>query len=353
MKIAIRGLGVAGSYIAYLLSQNNIDVYGYDIMRKYMKPCGDAVTLRPWIKALLEELKVVKTRVKNIKVLSNGKNIVEASSKEPYWYIIDKPLLVEKLREKAAKHGAVLSYGRGEQQKISEKCIDCLWIDARGPYIHLQNKNTYVITLRYFVETSWDPELALLDFRPSLGGLFWIFPADSEGRIVNMGGGFFQTTIEQTMRYVEEYIRKNFSNYRIITKSAAPIALLSNISLIEKENSTTYLKVGESAGLVISTAGEGNRPALESAKILSEILLEKTRIDIIEKTYRSRLNELISEVKASRQALLLAMKMGDRFSEFAQKLPLDFWENYLRGKITMGYLIKLLMRRPGLLKYFF
>ncbi len=354
VKVVVKGLGISGSYLLYRLSREpNIEVSGFDISKKYVKPCGDAVTLRPWIRDLLEELDVVRASVTKYTVKVEGKTVFEASLKEPYWYIVDKALLVEKLRVLAAKNGARIEYTRShDKERYScNGSRDCIIVDARGPFPHIKTTK-YVVAIRYLARAGWDVSHALLDFYPRYGGLFWMFPANAREGIVNFGGGFLNRPVNYTEAFVKKYAKDLLDSYDLLDKRASPIAVFSPIRPLEKNaGKIRKLRIGESAGFIISTAGEGNRPGLESAEALYNAIIDGDSPKEIAQDYSRRVRTLVSEAKASRYALKLAIRLGGRFYDFSRSLPEEFWYTYLQGRITMGYLVKIVLRNPGLLRY--
>ncbi len=354
MKVVVKGLGVSGSYLLYRLSREaDIEVYGYDISKKYVKPCGDAVTLRPWIRDLLEELDVVRASVTNYTVKVEGKTVFETSLERPYWYIVDKALLVEKLRDRATNNGARIKYLRPHdtERTSCNRSRDCIMVDARGPFPHVKTTK-YVIAIRYLAIADWDMTRALLDFYPRDGGLFWIFPANAREGIVNFGGGFLNRPINYTEAFVKKYVKDLLGSYDLLDKRASPIAVFSPIRPVEKNaGKIRKLRIGESAGFIISTAGEGNRPGLESAEALYNAIIEGGSPEEIAQGYSRRVRTLVSEAKASRYALKLAIRLGSRFYDFSRSLPEEFWYTYLQSKITIGYLVKIILKNPGLLRY--
>ncbi|MCE4624448.1 MAG: NAD(P)/FAD-dependent oxidoreductase [Desulfurococcales archaeon] len=330
-SVRIIGGGVAGSYLAQLLAQRGVQVELIDFQKKYSKPCGDAVTLRPWISKLLEEHDVISTSVKRYSILVDGDLVSEVNFPSANWHIIDKHAFVEKLWENASRAGAKVRLGSyGTCTGCGE---NCLCIDARGPFAH--PKRTWVITYRLLLRTyeRWDPGHALIDFYPELGGLFWLFPSDSEGRVVNVGAGWLRGGVRKAIRFSLEKAESLLGRYMIVDERAAPIAVLSRIDI----GGDRVFRVGEAAGFIISSAGEGNRPALESSRGFAEALLGEapSSLHMIKKRYASSTGTLRSEVRASRISLLMAIvtpRLAGRVLRLADR---EFWTDYLSARLTM------------------
>lgn len=345
--VRIHGLGISGSYLAWRLSSESISIRAFDpAANVYSKPCGDAITLRPWIRRLLEETSVIKTYVKRFIIRVNGSTITEHKAGEPYWAIVDKHGMISYFRREAARNG--LKIARGSPELKPRGPGEIAVVDARGPYAH--PRESWVYAYRILARTAkWHGDTAILDFYPSLGGLYWLFPADSEGTLINFGAGFLNSGPAAARSFAFERVKADINDtVTPIDERAAPIAILSNIVVVERG----IVRVGEAGGLVISSAGEGNRPGLESARLLAETVLASDDPGVLEKRYRRNVSRLASEARLSRSLLRTAARMGDRFSSFAGSLPDSFWENYLQGRISLRYLLSVALRKPGLIKYF-
>ncbi len=344
-SVRIHGLGVSGSYLAWRLSSEGISVRAFDPANAYSKPCGDAVTLRPWIRRLLEETSVIKTYVKRFIIRVNGSMITEHKASEPYWAIVDKHNIISYFRREAVRNG--LKIIRKSPKLEPRRQDEIAVVDARGPYAH--PRESWVYAYRVLARTAkWHADTAILDFYPSRGGLYWLFPADSEGTLINYGAGFLSSAPSAARSFAFEKVKVDIHDpVTPIDERAAPIAVLSNIVVADRG----IVRVGEASGLVISSAGEGNRPGLESARLLAEAVLASGDPGALEKRYRRNVSQLVSEARLSRSLLRAAARMGDRFSRFAGSLPESFWENYLQGRISLRYLLSLALQKPSLIKY--
>ena len=338
-EIYVRGLGVAGSYLVYAASRiPAIRVRGWDSSRVYTKPCGDAVTLRPWISRLLEELDVVVTGIKTYTIMIDGREIEHVEFPSYNWYIVNKQELVHRLREQASRQGARVSYG--STARCPEDCRareDCICVEATGPYRH--RRQTQVMAVRFLVRAQWDPQHALLDFWPSRGGLFWAFPADSRGRLVNMGAGFLGGTVEEAGREALSEARLVLGSYTVEDVKAAPISVWAPIM----PATDGVARIGESAGLVMSTSGEGNRPSLESARLLIESARESSSARETVKSYVRRVQPLVQEASVSRLLLGLVARKPWILQLAGSVLGREFWIDYLSSHLTwreaLGHII--------------
>ncbi len=338
-RVRIAGLGIGGSALAYFLSREDITVEGYDPNPGYPKPCGDAVTLRDWIEKFMLEFDVVETYVNEFSIYINNNLIFEKNFNKKIWFIINKNELIRKLRAEAMRYGAQIK--RASTKPLQLRGPHTTVVDARGPYAH--DKSKWIIVYRGIAQSKWNPHYAVLNFLPELQGLFWIFPADDGGERINFGAGFKNGDLTSSKKLAINKLKKYTNNFNIIDERAAPIAVFSEVAPIGNH----IIAIGEAGGLVISTAGEGNRPALESA--VGAFLSIKNNKNI--KYYKNKIKDLVAEAKLSRRMLRLASRMGSRFGEFAHSLPREFWQLYLTAELNMNYLAKLFIKKFYLIKY--
>ncbi len=335
--LVIAGGGVAGSTLAYEAARRGFKVVFYDRAPVYRKACGDAVTLRPMVEELVEETGSVLTRVRRFQAAVNGDTIAEVTIKPAPWVIVDKTALVNGLREMAVSEGAEFKPvdWRGERGEYT--------VDARGPYSWGLKREYTVYVYRWIAEApgSWEPDRILLDFDLERLGFFWVFPASDDGNRVNIGGGFYRVwKLGGVKRELGDYARRLLGDYRVLDERGAPIAVKAPIDL----GSDSMLRVGEAAGLILSTAGEGNRPGIMSAMALAEALARGEAAG----GYKRRVSRLLSEVKTSR-ILLSMVETGGGMERVFRGLPEWFWREYFTSNITLSTLVRVLASRPGLL----
>jgi flavin-dependent dehydrogenase len=332
MRISIIGGGIAGSYIAWLLSKEGFKISLFDPQKKYRKACGDSTPKDSLSGVLAEDFNVDLNYVQNFKILINGIEVRNVYFRKPIWIIIDKWKLVDNLRASALEYGTKYFRTALSPRTLKDK-VD-LVIDARGPFA----AKDYILVYRVVVRASWPEDLALIDFRPKEGGLYWIFPHGDN--TVNAGGGFMYVNTINLKRLVTNYIKKVLkdANVPIIDAKAAPIRITGSISIFQDH---FIMKVGEAAGLVNSTSGEGIRHAVISAHALAEAI-SKCNIDFkcISKKYKHDVNHLIKEVSLSRKMLYVALNEVKDLSRLFQILPDSFWREYFSGNINSFSMFK-------------
>ncbi len=332
--VEVVGLGLAGSTAALRLAEEGFKVAAYDPMSRYEKACGEQVTLEPQVEEILRRADVIKTVVRRVRVLLDGATVTEVELRgSPKWVIIDKPVLVQALREEA--RGLGVTTVRSSWFPTHEG--RAITVDARGPYA-VDPLGT-ILAVRLIARVrGWDPEAAWLDFRPSSGGLVWVFPYDVDGRLVNAGAGFLGVRDAIEVRYsVEAYLRERLGQVEVVDFKGAPIAAFSRPSLY----SGRFFRVGEAAGLVMAWSGEGNRPAVESSLFLAEAL-SRAGTDDLETTrllYSTYASNLLRMAVMSRALTLLAVSSRSS-SALMKRMPWRFWELYVRQELTPGDVVR-------------
>jgi len=325
-KIAIIGAGVAGSYLAWKLSKEGFQITVFDPQRYYKKACGESVPKGSLPSVISEKLNLSTNYIDTFKILVDGAPVKYLEFKKPLWTIIDKANLVNTLRDLSRDQGAKYLWMPIKPKKIINKFN--VIVDSRGPY----SNRDFIIAFRVIVKAPWRENLALIDFRPKEGGLYWIFP--HRKNFVNAGGGFIKLNISENniISYLKKIVKD--VNIDIIDARAAPIAINRNINLYNSCNDNYIIKVGEAAGLINSTSGEGIRHAFISAQKLYDVITScnENYLCVIKK-YDHALKELKKEVILSRKLLYISLRNSRTFRDFFKALPYGFWKEYLSGRI--------------------
>ncbi len=332
VDVAIYGLGVAGATLAYLASRAGFKVVGLDMSPVYRKACGDVVTLRGYTWELLRATGSLLNIVRRFEVRVGGVEVAYLDL-GPVWAMVDKPKLVNTLRSMAVVEGARVTVGKG----VPGAGVASIVVDARGPYAH--NPGGSVLTVRLIAKARWEDDLALLDFDPANIGFYWVFPL-GDGR-VNMGSGFKRVGDGSllkllTLRY---YRRLAGEDPVVLDVRGAPVAVEAPVRLVENG----VYRVGEAAGLVSSTSGEGNRYAIHSAIALARAISQGRGVD----GYRELLGGVLDEVTLSRLLLRLVEKLDPRAStKLLESLPREFWAYYFKGRLTRSTLARIARGEP-------
>jgi flavin-dependent dehydrogenase len=329
--ITVHGLGVAGSTLAYIASRMGFKVIGLDIAPRYRKACGDVVTLRGYTRELLKATGSILTFARSFEVRVGGVEVAYIDFKEPVWAMVDKPKLVNTLRYMAEVEGAKILAGRGRIEGGRG-----LVVDARGPYSHRLEDT--VLTVRLIAKTRWEPGLALIDFDVENMGFYWVFPLDDDGSLVNLGVGLMSVRDGSLLKALalRYYRRLRGLEPGVVDFKGAPVAVEAPVKLYD---GVAY-RVGEAAGLINSTSGEGNRYEIHSAIALAMALDKGGGLLGV---YKMLLQGLLDEVTLSRRVLKAVKTLSPKARLTLMRMaPREFWVDWLKGRFTRRTVVRLL-----------
>lgn len=276
MKIAIVGMGLAGSYLASRLSEDH-QVTGFDMLSKenfdavcawgstkggmsmFAKDCG-----------LNFDDYVVFTG-KNMQIEVQGK-IVNMELKGMCCF--DKIRFIKDLAD-----GIDIKFGKYISKNNLNENYDLI-IDSTGisrALLPRINNDFLVPCIQYKVKYKNPPfnDFFIKPF-PGISGYFWYFP---------LGDGYFHVGAGDYYKHHNEEISNFLKRYpgEIIKKNGRPVRLTAP-SLCEPFYKGKVVGVGESIGTVYPILGEGIIPSLQCAKLLFENLnnLPKYREKVLE-----------------------------------------------------------------------
>lgn len=333
-RIVIAGLGLAGSLLSLRLAERGFKVTAFEpVELSYVKPCGEQLTLEDLPLRLAKAYGVIKTIVNYVHVFVEGKYVTTTNmSGNSKWAIVDKPRLIRSLRKSAVDNGVEII----RRPWNGERGI--LTIDSRGPYnLPISSE---VLALRVIAKVpSWSPEEAILDFRPSSGGLYWVFPYDDSGHLINVGAGFIGLYNAARLEgLVREYVREKVNpTFDVLEVKGAPINVFTNPSL----STSDIINVGEAAGLVMAWSGEGNRPSIVSAEALASAIASydvNDRASILRK-YSEGVSGLLSSAILSR-LLTRASYRSPLAGVLLKDMPKWAWDLYVRQELNIDDLLR-------------
>jgi flavin-dependent dehydrogenase len=333
--IIVAGMGLAGSLLSLRLAESGFKVKAFEpTPSSYVKPCGEQLTLEEVPLRLAKEYEAIKTVVNDVHILVNGKYVTTVDMRGgSKWAIIDKPKLIMELRRSAAEAGVAVLRERWHGER------GALTIDSRGPYS--MKTSSEVLALRVIAKVkSWSPEEAILDFRPSLGGLYWVFPFDGDGKFVNAGTGFVGVNDAASLQgLVRSYLAEKLQGpFDVVEVKGAPINVFTNPRLTNGD----IIKVGEAAGLVMAWSGEGNRPAIVSAEALaSSIANSDYNFELALKRYSTSISWIMESAIVSRLLTRASYRLS-LAAPLLASMPRRAWELYMRQELTLRDLISFL-----------
>ncbi len=343
MKIAIVGAGVAGSYLIRMLSGSH-DVIGYERQREenYRAVCAWAASKHP-----------MEMFAKNA-----GLDFYSYTFHEGRYFTVvfgDDRLDIKatglvtfdkEAFEKDMRKGQRIIYGANVDSRNLRVVDYDLVIDATGFYrsmIGRPKRDLFIPTVEYMVRYR---ELPYDDFYaevfPGLSGFLWFFPLGN--RTAHVGAG---DLAGNHVKYVEEFLSRHRPIEKL-RKVGRPLRLASP-RMVTPLSIGRIFAVGESAGVVFPTTGEGIIPSLQNSDLLME-LLHKGKL--YEYEYERRMLELFKLHERTARIffdILLKGKTGLHVAIRLAALASSFSRNSERFGLKPGVmpLIKAMMSYAG------
>ena len=295
MKIAVAGIGVAGSYLLARLKKDH-EVVGYERMTEEKH---DSICAWGTIKNKMNEL-CSKADIDFEKhVIHDGKNLyIEMSNHQRFDIRLkglctyDKIGLIHDMAD-----GCEVHYGVAPKLEDLEKEFDLI-IDATGfyrPYLPKIKKDFFLPTYQYKVK--YEDEVPIDDFYvrpfPGMTGYFWYFPLGK--KIAHIGAGDYKKQhVEETDKFFKKYGGQ-------VTKTVGRPIRLATPDLCEPFYHGKVVGVGESIGTVYPLLGEGIIPGMICADLFVKNLgnNEQYRKDVLDyfAIYSKVLNFIKSKMK--------------------------------------------------------
>ncbi|MDG6929563.1 MAG: NAD(P)/FAD-dependent oxidoreductase [Nitrososphaerota archaeon] len=267
MKIAVAGMGPAGSYLAALLSgKHQVDVYEGQTEERFTSVCGWATAYG----GTKEALKEVGLDFDDY-VLHRGREMyVSAFDRTfpidaPELVTFDKPRMIRDVAK-----GLNVRYGSFVRQGDLESKYD-LVVDATGPYRRIlgpvqEGRDMILPTFQWLVRYK---DMPFDDFYiepfDSFSGYLWYFPLGDHDAFV--GAGDIQKGHRAS---VEGFLKKHPPSEKVATMGK-PIRVAAPSSVLPHYGGNV-VGVGEAIGTVYPILGEGILPSMTAAKMLSQMI---------------------------------------------------------------------------------
>jgi geranylgeranyl reductase family protein len=278
--VLVIGAGPAGSTAAEILAKSSAKVIIVEKREKVGVPVQCAELIPPQIAKGLPE-KIVSQRIEGMRVYSDSK----VREKLLLSFTIDRAGFDQYLAEKAVSAGAELYLAteavRTEdgkvfvrQRKRELEIEPDIIIGADGPksvvrrWMGLPPQRS-ASAVQYRVRLNKGLEYAEIHFEgDALNGYFWVFPKKERANIgFGADGGRIRSRLN---RFIESLREKGvFSEIEAETSGLVPIG-----GLAERLSFSKLSLVGDAAGLTHPITGAGIANAVNSARLLAELLIE-------------------------------------------------------------------------------
>jgi flavin-dependent dehydrogenase len=264
LRIAILGMGIAGSYLYRLLSLKGIQADCYDIRRKEVCLCSSCAwgVEEKSFRRLISYAELDPDRY----IYQSFKEIYTPEPCRASLCTINKPKLLKDLQDLTFINLTGFDISDIHDYDV---VIDSTGVD-RAILIEPKYGDRIIHTHQYRVKDNDDRFI----IEPISLGYWWHFP---------LGNGQSHVGCGSLVENPQDVICNNFSfkNCRIICSCSGRERLLSPLRSKPIVHKNIY-GVGESIGCVMSGCGAGIIPSLECAKIFVECLI-KNRLDLYEK----------------------------------------------------------------------
>jgi len=309
-SIAIIGGGPAGAVCALKLAQGGARVWLFERDPQREKPCGGGLTERAL--RVLPELRgwdLPWLPVRKLSFVSHSGRMTTLEPDEPV-HVLPRVELDGALRRKAVEAGAELIAesvdelqprpgggwtvnGRSVEILVGAGGMNCPVAKRQG--LLLPNASRAIAVGRW-VPGQYPPHI-ICRFFPEFSGYTWWFPRREHASLgIEMPAAFFQT--DRAWALLKFFAERNLPGIEVSAGEAygwtGPI--ISDQQWAERRLcGTDWLVVGDAAGLVDGTTGEGISYALASGRFAAEAILAGNLAG-----YEKRLREsLISELAKS------------------------------------------------------
>lgn len=301
LKVAIVGMGVAGSYLASRLS-NSYKVVCFERLKEdsFDAVCGWATSKH----GIASFTKLCGLNFEDY-ILHEGKTMQVDLSYKSVFFRLKGLCTFDKLR-------FIRDMAKGQEVKFASYVSGSLnskydlVIDATGvirPLLPRIKRDVLIPCVQYKVKYKEPPfdDFYIKPFLPQLSGYFWFFP---------LGNGYAHVGSGDLKKRHNEELLKFLKSHpcKVLKKSGRPIRITPP-SLCEPFYAGNVVGVGESIGTVYPILGEGIIPSLQCAEILFNNLDDFTnyrnkvlkKFKIYDKIFRFLMNRIEKGFKLSQQ----------------------------------------------------
>jgi len=261
LKIAVCGIGVAGSYLVSRIKDEH-EVVGFERMPEERH---DSICAWGSIKSKMSELCAKSGVDFEEYVIHDGKNIaVDINNQTRFQIRLHGLCTYNKIKLiKDLVKGCTIHYGTSPKLEELEKEFDLI-VDCTGfyrMYLPKLEKDFFLPTYEYKIK--YEKGVPMDDFYirpfPGMSGYFWYFPL--EDNYAHIGAGDYNKNhVVETDKFLKKYGGK-------IVKTVGRPIRLATPNLCKPFSKGKVVGVGESIGTVFPLLGEGIIPSMECVDI--------------------------------------------------------------------------------------
>ena len=286
-NIIIVGGGPAGAYLGWLLAKKGLHPIIFDHSHPREKPCGGGISTLAIEKfTLLQDSPEEKDLDYNLEFISPGGTSVMTTGKKSGW-VLSRLILDKFLLDKAIDAGCT---------HIQEQVID---VQFKGNLWHIRT-NTQIYQTRFLIgadgansivrkkilgpipkqdigvcygcfATSNKKEVTRIKYFEDIQGYAWCFPRHDH---LSIGIGIREGDIKQIKKIFNDFITSYYPEVNITSTWGAKIPSIKNPKFYNLPCANdNWILVGDAAGHVDPTTGEGISYALWSAELAAKAIL--------------------------------------------------------------------------------
>ena len=282
LKIAVMGMGVAGSYLMARLKDSEHKVVGYERM---VEEKHDSICAWGTIKSVLAEFCKKTGRDFDNFLIHDGKSMHVKMNNDVKFDIglkglctYDKLALIKDfIKDSEIIYGPPPSIT--ELEKEYDMIVDCTGFHR--VYLPKLKEDFFLPTYEYKVE--YEDKVPYDDFYiepfPGMSGYFWYFPLGE--KCAHIGAGDYN---KQHMKATNNFLKKHGG--KVLQTKGRPIRLATP-DRCKPYHAGKVVGVGESIGTVYALLGEGIIPSMQCVEIFLENMYDfKAYGRAVEKHYK-------------------------------------------------------------------
>ncbi len=382
--VIIIGAGPAGTRLAMELAKKGIDVAVYEKRQEIGAPkrCGEGISANSIKRLNLEDIpqRCIRAKIKGALIYAPNGKCIEIKFEDVQGYIIERKLFDKWLAEKAARNGAYIQSkteitdlikengkivgveGIFLGEKFTEKAkviVSCEGVEgviakkAGFPSLNVKDYDSAAQFEMAGIEVDENYLEFYFDAEKFPRGYLWVFPKGKD--VANVGVGIASYIEKSAISYLKEWLaeQERFKKGSILEVNSGGIPVGGITKNIVKDN---FLLIGDVARHVNPIHGGGLFEAQYAAKIAAEVLGEAFEKQDFSENFLKKYSEIWYESRGKSLEKITKLRM---VLENMNNSDLNFLAENLTGEdiIDLAHgeklwlLAKILMKRPGLVKY--